>query len=123
MLNQSPNKALSHALSNWQCNGNGELLINGMTIGQSVNVAGGTPVYLYDRSLLRRRLTELRQTLPDPVHILYSLKANPNPAFVGCLADLVDGFDIASGSELGLAFNFAQEAAILQFSHSQRLPS
>jgi diaminopimelate decarboxylase len=116
MLTASPNKALRHALSNWKCNDEGELMINGLTIGQSVSIAGGTPVYLYDRSLLRQRITALRAALPKTVSILYSLKANPNPAFVGGLANLVDGFDIASGSELGLAFNFAREGAVLQFS-------
>jgi diaminopimelate decarboxylase len=116
MLKAPTNRALRHALGNWQCNSAGEMLINGVTIGQSVSIAGGTPVYLYDRSLLRQRMSKLRNTLPNAVSILYSIKANPNPAFVASLAEHVDGFDIASGSELGLAFNFAREGACLQFS-------
>ena len=38
--------------------------------------------------------------MPEGVHISYAVKANPMPAIVQHLSGLVDGFDIASSSEL-----------------------
>lgn len=62
-----------------------------------------TPSYLYDRDALDAQFYRLREVLPDVVHIYYSIKANPNPAIVSHLADLVAGLEVASGAEYEVA--------------------
>ena len=43
--------------------------------------------------------------LPDRLNLHYAIKANPMPALVCYLADLVDGFDVASAGELTKALD------------------
>lgn len=78
----------------------GCLSLSGRPVPELVAEAGGTPVYLYDEAMLQTRLAELRGALPGDVAVHYAVKANPMPALLQCLADRVDGFDIASAGEL-----------------------
>jgi len=78
----------------------GCLKIGGVALTRLAERIGGTPFYAYDRRLMARRVDELRQAMPEGVHISYAVKANPMPAIVQHLSGLVDGFDIASSSEL-----------------------
>lgn len=65
----------------------------------------GTPVsaYVYDGSVAAERARELRAALPDWAAVYYAMKANAFPGVVGALAPHVDGFEVASVSELALA--------------------
>ncbi|HEX5566128.1 MAG TPA: type III PLP-dependent enzyme [Streptomyces sp.] len=65
----------------------------------------GTPVsaYLYDGRVAARRARELRAALPDWAAVHYAVKANSFPGVVRALAPHVDGFEVASRSELELA--------------------
>jgi diaminopimelate decarboxylase len=66
---------------------------------------GRTPFYAYDRALLRARVAELREALPQRVRLHYAIKANPMPALVGAMVAWVDGMDVASGAELRVALD------------------
>ncbi|GAA4669324.1 type III PLP-dependent enzyme [Streptomyces chumphonensis] len=59
--------------------------------------------YLYDPDTAAARARELRAALPDWAAVYYAVKANAHPAVLAGLADHVDGFEVASVSELTLA--------------------
>lgn len=80
----------------------GELAIAGRRASELLAEAGRTPVFVYSRAMLDRRVAELRAALPQRVGLNYAVKANPHPAVIAHMAPLVDGFDIASAGELTL---------------------
>lgn len=65
----------------------------------------GTPLYLYDGEIAANRLRLIREAFPG-FEILYSLKANPNPAIAQILSKSGAGADVASPQEI----KFAREA-------------
>ncbi len=81
------------------------LQIGGMSLTRLAQRVGSTPFYAYDRQLITERVALLRKHLPAEVHIHYAMKANPMPAVVQHLASLVDGIDVASVGELGVALD------------------
>ncbi|EHR71970.1 pyridoxal-dependent decarboxylase, exosortase system type 1 associated [Burkholderiales bacterium JOSHI_001] len=83
----------------------GELTVGAMPLSRLAERVGQTPFYAYDRSLLRRRVAELRALLPAAVKLHYAMKANPMPAVVALMAGLVDGIDVASAGELKVALD------------------
>ena len=80
----------------------GELVIAGRTASDLARQAGSTPVFVYSADLIRQRVADLRCALPDRVRLHYAVKANPYGPLLALMNGLVDGFDIASGGELGL---------------------
>jgi len=60
----------------------------------------GTPLYVYDAGILRRRLADLRAAVPSRVEVYYSAKANPNPEVIRVFVDAGAGVEIASAAEL-----------------------
>jgi diaminopimelate decarboxylase len=81
----------------------GELGIAGKPASHWVEQAGGTPLFVYDRSLIAGRIARLRAALPRDVQVHYAIKANPMPALVEWMAGRVDGLDVASAGELRIA--------------------
>lgn len=81
----------------------GQLLIGGRKVGDIHAAAGRSPLYVYDTARMTRRVAELREALPQSLHLHYAIKANPLPAVVKHFAGLVDGFDVASAGELQVA--------------------
>ncbi|MFU7528351.1 pyridoxal-dependent decarboxylase, exosortase A system-associated [Qipengyuania sp. ASV99] len=81
---------------------NGELVIGGRRVSELVKDAGQTPLFVYSRAHLDRRVGELRAALPPRIGLNYAVKANPHPAIIAHMEPLVDGFDIASGGELAM---------------------
>lgn len=79
----------------------GVLRVGGVPVTQ---VAGevGTPFYVYDGDMIRRRLEAVRAAMPS-FEILYSVKANPSLGLSGYLRSLGAGMEIASAGELFLA--------------------
>jgi diaminopimelate decarboxylase len=59
----------------------------------------GTPLFVYDEGVLKRRWERLRNLLPPCVDILYSVKANPAVEVISAFAALGCGFDVASRGE------------------------
>lgn len=80
----------------------GELAIGGRTASDLVAAAGGTPLFVYSRAQIDRRLAELRAALPQRMGVNYAVKANPHADVIAHMEPLVDGFDIASAGELAM---------------------
>jgi diaminopimelate decarboxylase len=93
----------------------GCLQVGGMPLTRLAQRVGKTPFYAYDRSLLAARAAHLRTVLPPDIRLHYSVKANPMPALVQCMAGLVDGFDVASGGELKTALDTVMPAGRISF--------
>lgn len=93
----------------------GELAIGGRTASALVEEAGGTPLFVYSRALLSRRIADLRAALPQRIGINYAVKANPMPAVVSHMTPLVDGFDIASAGELAILREVGIDPARISF--------
>jgi len=81
------------------------LQIGGMSLSRLAQRVGITPFYAYDRQLITDRIALLRKHLPAEVQIHYAMKANPMPAVVQHLANIVDGIDVASVGELRVALD------------------
>lgn len=93
----------------------GQLRVGGMPLTRLAARVGQTPFYAYDRQLLRKRVGELRATLPASVKLHYAMKANPMPALVGLMATLVDGIDVASAGELKVALDAGADPHEISF--------
>jgi diaminopimelate decarboxylase len=93
----------------------GQLLVGGETLATLAERVGQTPFFAYDRALLRGRVAELRSALPAGIHLHYAMKANPMPAVVGLMAQLVDGIDVASAGELKVALDAGADAREVSF--------
>lgn len=94
---------------------NGELIVGGVPLTRLAARVGQTPFYAYDRQLLGARVGELREALPDTIDLHYAVKANPMPALVGFMAELVDGLDVASAGELRVALDAGCPPADISF--------
>ena len=80
----------------------GQLLIGGKTAGELIEAAGGTPLFVYDRSIVDRQVERFRSAMPSDVMLHYAVKANTYAQLLAWMASRVDGFDVASAGELGL---------------------
>lgn len=74
-----------------------------------------TPFYAYDRAALASRVQVLRQYLPPQIDLHYAVKANPMPAVVRFMTELVDGLDVASAGELRVALDAGMDVADISF--------
>ncbi len=93
----------------------GELAIGGKTASQLAEEAGDTPLFVYSRELLKRRVSDLRAAMPDQLAIHYAMKGNPFPPLLEYMNGLVDGFDLASGGEMELALAAGVNAENMSF--------
>ena len=91
------------------------LQIGGIPLTRLAQRVGKTPFYAYDRGLLAARMQYLRSSLPEEISLHYSVKANPMPALVQCMANLVDGFDVASGGELKVVLDTPMKPGCISF--------
>lgn len=74
------------------------LKIGGIAVSELV-AQYGTPLYVYDSSIIEKQLLLLRKTLPPKFAISYSIKANPNPAVLKFFIAKGCGLEIASVGE------------------------
>ena len=81
----------------------GQLMIGGEAAESLVTRAGDTPLFVYDLGLVRVRVAQLRDALPEGVRLHYAMKANPMPELVSAMGQIVDGLDVASAGELEVA--------------------
>ena len=93
----------------------GELAIAGRKASDLVTAGGGTPLFVYSREHLARRVAELRAAMPDRLALHYAVKANPYAPLLQTMADLVDGFDIASGGELEIVRAAGIDTRLISF--------
>lgn len=100
----------------------GCLHIGGMPLTRLTEQVGSTPFYAYDRTVMTRRVTELREHLPESVDLHYAMKANPMPAVVQHLARLTDGLDVASAGELRVALDTGMSPEHISFAGPGKKP-
>lgn len=81
----------------------GRLVIGGTDVETLAAHAGDTPLFVYDFARIAARIARFRAAFPKAVALHYAIKANPMPALVAAMAPLVDGLDVASVGEMGLA--------------------
>jgi diaminopimelate decarboxylase len=71
----------------------------------------GTPLYVYDSSLIRQRCQALAASFKGlPVSWLYAIKANDNPHVLKVIKDEGFGFDTVSFEEVLLSLKVGQQA-------------
>jgi diaminopimelate decarboxylase len=112
---ETPPGTPRHAPMTQFASADGELLVGGLPLSTLAERVGQTPFFAYDRGLLRRRVDELRSVLPAGIRLHYAMKANPMPAVVGLMAQLVDGVDVASAGELKVALDAGADPAEVSF--------
>ncbi|WP_059005865.1 alanine racemase [Streptomyces specialis] len=85
---------------------------------------GGRPVaaYVYDGAVAAGRARELRAALPEWAAVYYAVKANSFPGVVKALAPHVDGFEVASISELELASTARESAPVVAAGPAKSVP-
>jgi len=93
----------------------GELAIGGRKASALAEEAGDTPLFVYSRELLAKRVAELRSAMPDRLAIHYAMKGNPFGPLLEYMSTLVDGFDLASGGEMELALAAGVNPAQMSF--------
>jgi diaminopimelate decarboxylase len=76
----------------------GELVVGDVSVS-ALAARYGTPAFVYDRSVLDRKLDSLRRSLPSRFSVYYSVKANPAQAFLTHLVSRGCGLEIASAGE------------------------
>ena len=76
----------------------GTLLIGGIDV-RTLADEYGTPLYIYDAGLMRRRFAALQAAVDGFAEVYFSIKANPNPAVARIFVEMGAGLEIASGSE------------------------
>jgi diaminopimelate decarboxylase len=91
------------------------LQIGGVALTRLAQRVGTTPFFAYDRGLISARVAELREHLPQGVHLHYAMKANPMPAVVQHLSRLVDGLDVASAGEMRVALDTGTTPELISF--------
>ena len=93
----------------------GMLLIGGDRAEALADMAGDTPLFVYDSAMLTARVAEWRAAMPAGVQLHYAMKANPYAPLLAFMAGLVDGFDVASGGELKAALASGMAAGDISF--------
>jgi diaminopimelate decarboxylase len=93
----------------------GQLTVGGHQVEALAQRAGGTPFFAYDRMALQARVVKLREELPADLQLSYAVKANPMPAVVQYLANMVDRFDVASAAEMRVALDSVLPATHISF--------
>lgn len=91
-------KALQATLKNFDVHQN-QLMVGGRPVSEWVQEYG-TPIYLYDSSVIRKKVVFFRDSLPHQIKLYYAAKANPHSGLLKEMLPLVDGFDVASIGEL-----------------------
>ncbi|QDP20334.1 pyridoxal-dependent decarboxylase, exosortase A system-associated [Sphingomonas xanthus] len=94
-------KALGPIPSAFSADADGRLLIGGRTADHWTAEARGTPLFVYDRAMIVAQAERFRAAFPGEVALHYAVKANPFAPLLETMAELVDGFDVASAGELG----------------------
>jgi diaminopimelate decarboxylase len=87
------------------------LILGNRSVLEIAAQAGRTPFYAYVRQYMTDRVAQLRVILPRELKLHYAIKANPMPAVVAHMAGLVDGLDVASGTEMQIALNTGLDPA------------
>ena len=93
-------KALGPIPPGYEADASGQLTIGGWNAEALVSEAGGTPLFVYDTRRIADQVARFRAAFPA-VAVHYAVKANPYAPLLDAIAQMVDGFDVASAGELG----------------------
>ncbi len=93
----------------------GMLMIGGDRADTLSDMAGDTPLFVYDSAMLTARVAAWRAAMPAEVQLHFAMKANPYAPLLAFMARLVDGFDVASGGELKAAIASGMPAGDISF--------
>ncbi|MCP3760516.1 pyridoxal-dependent decarboxylase, exosortase A system-associated [Streptomyces sp. TBY4] len=93
----------------------GELAVGGVPVGRLAARVGSTPFFAYDRALVTERVAAVRAALPEGISLSYAVKANPMPALLHHMNELVDSFDVASAGEMRHALDTAMPPSRVSF--------
>ena len=93
----------------------GELVISGVKASDLVRQGGQTPLFVYSRDMIARRVTALRAAMPEQLQINYAIKANSFAPLLEYVSSLVDGLDIASGGELEMVLAAGNDGSRVSF--------
>jgi diaminopimelate decarboxylase len=93
----------------------GVLAVDGIKITELIAQAGATPAFVYSSGMIRARVAALRAAMPEALALHYAVKANPFAPLLRLMSTLVDGFDIASGGELGMAREAGLDPSLISF--------
>ena len=77
----------------------GQLLIGGISASSLVEKYG-SPLFVYDKAIIARKINEINSILPERFRLFYSIKANPNAAILKCFINEGCGLEVASSGEL-----------------------
>lgn len=95
-------KAIGPIPAGYAADAEGMLLIAGRRADALVDEAGGTPLCVYDVSMVKERIARFRAAFPG-VALHYAVKANSYAPLLREIVKQVDGLDVASGGELEAA--------------------
>jgi diaminopimelate decarboxylase len=101
---------------------NGELFVGGVGI-RNLADKYGTPAFIYDKGIINRKLSVLRQALPPRFSISYSVKANPNLSIIRHLLSHRCGLEVASAGEFQLAMQAGCEPQDILFAGPGKSPA
>jgi diaminopimelate decarboxylase len=107
-------KHAAELIARWYGQNGGELLVGGKRVGEIVATTD-TPAFVYDRGVLERKWKMLRAAAPERFDVLYSVKANPNPAILEHFVDMGAGLEVASGGEIRLGLRAGCAAGKVSF--------
>ncbi|WP_343612632.1 pyridoxal-dependent decarboxylase, exosortase A system-associated [Novosphingobium sp.] len=93
----------------------GVLAVDGIKVTELIAQAGATPAFVYSSGMIRARVAALRAAMPEALALHYAVKANPFAPLLRLMGTLVDGFDIASGGELGMAREAGLDPSLISF--------
>jgi diaminopimelate decarboxylase len=85
----------------YEADAESRLAIGGRNAEALVGEAGGTPLFVYDIRRIAGQVVRFRAAFPEEVALHYAVKANPYTPLLEAIAQMVDGFDVASAGELG----------------------
>jgi len=107
------NYALSSSLNNYNKK-DGILFVQDVSILDIVK-EHGTPVYIYDSSIIQKRYQQLRNSIPAKIDIYYAVKANSHIDVLRSLGKFYDGFDIASQGEMAKSIDAGVDGSKMSF--------
>ena len=94
-------KAMGPIPRGYEVDADGRLMIGGRNVEALIGDAGGTPLFVYETRGIAGQVARFRAAFPDDVALHYAVKANPYSPLLEAIAQMVDGFDVASAGELG----------------------
>tara|TARA_R110002072_G_scaffold168861_3_gene322524 strand:+ start:2035 stop:3360 length:1326 start_codon:yes stop_codon:yes gene_type:complete len=83
----------------------------------------GSPLYVFDAEVARRRLAAVRDAFGPEAEVLFALKSNPNLGLVQQLVAAGAGADVTSAGELLIALAAGAQPERIQFAGPGKLPS